>query len=434
MAKRGRKPKHHVTADGETIVGLTKRTDGRFGPVGVAGVTFGTDEATAIARFRKWEAERDGTAWEKHSGDDAKVDAIYYGMRFTGPGKSSTGAERRLEKTALAYAAKYKEFIRNLILTNPQKAAIELDIEELRWFDELRPPGTSLRLEDIGNAYRSKRKKISDTWRRKVKLFWVEFVEAVGVETVAEITADDISRYHDAVWDDYEKNDRSPTYVAHRFQCVKTILNHAMKQGKDHRQLRRVIDLCAMFTSPDKAGTDPHPISREHLHALLEVSDAKWQAIFLLALNAAFYPSEVAAVKKTHVDLDARTLVMDRGKTGVPRIAVLWERTVEAIREYQAGSRNESEYLFVSATGAPYNANHASRNFRRRRTEAELPEEVKFDNIRDGAYTAAVDGGADVNQAKMLAGHRVGISDHYLKRNPSMVDDACRAIEKVYFG
>ncbi len=434
MAKRGRKPKHYVTSDGETIVGLTKRADGRFGPVGVAGVAFGSDEATAIARFRKWEAERDGTAWEKHVGDDLKVDSIWYGMRFTGPGKSTTAAGRRLEKMALAYVAEYRKFIRNLILTNPHQAAIELDIEELKWFDEFRSPGLSVRLEDIGEAYRSKRKKISDTWRRKVKRFWSEFVDAVGVETVAEISADDISRYHNIVWDDYEKNDRSPTYVAHRFQCIKTMLNHAMKQGKDHKHIRRVIDLCAMFTTPDKTGTDPHPISREHFDALLAVSDAKWTAMFLLALNAAFYPSEVAAVKKSHVDLDAATLVMDRSKTGVPRIAVLWNRTVEAIREYLDGSRNESEYLFVSATGAPYNANHASRNFRRRRTEAELPDEVKFDNIRDGAYTAAVEGGADVNQAKMLAGHRVGISDHYLKRNPSMVADACRAIEERYFG
>ena len=90
--------------------------------------------------------------------------------------------------------------------------------------------------------------------------------------------------------------------------------------------------------------------------------------------------------------------------------------------------------MFVSRTGSPYDANHIGRNFRRRRTDAELPEEVKFDNIRDGAYTAAVDGGADVNQAKMLAGHRVGISDHYLKRNPAMVADACRAIGEAYFG
>jgi integrase len=126
---------------------------------------------------------------------------------------------------------------------------------------------------------------------------------------------------------------------------------------------------------------------------------------------------------------------MDRGKTGVPRVAVLWHRTLDAIREYQTPAPHQSVSLFVSRSGVPFNANHMGRNFRRRRAEAGLPDSVTFDSIRDGAYTAATRGGAIVDQARMLGGHRVsGVSDYYLKRNPQMAAEACAAIEKAYFG
>ncbi len=36
--------------------------------------------------------------------------------------------------------------------------------------------------------------------------------------------------------------------------------------------------------------------------------------------------------------------------------------------------------------------------------------------------------------AKILAGHKIsGMSDAYIKRNPKMVDDATKAIERHYF-
>lgn len=36
-------------------------------------------------------------------------------------------------------------------------------------------------------------------------------------------------------------------------------------------------------------------------------------------------------------------------------------------------------------------------------------------------------------QAKLLAGHKVGMPDHYVRRNPKMVENCCRAIERHFF-
>lgn len=124
---------------------------------------------------------------------------------------------------------------------------------------------------------------------------------------------------------------------------------------------------------------------------------------------------------------------IDRFLRPIRRLAVLWPRTVDAIRQYQSEHPHHSEFLFASEIGQPYNGNHMGRNFRRRRTEAKLPVTVEFAHIRDGAETAAIEGGADLTAAKLLAGHRTGISDHYVRRNPKMVADACEAIERHYF-
>jgi integrase len=168
---------------------------------------------------------------------------------------------------------------------------------------------------------------------------------------------------------------------------------------------------------------------------MLAKASVKMKAVTLLALNAALYPSEVAAVQKGDLDLDKGTLVMTRRKTGIPRIAVLWSRTVAAIRAYEASKRaNISPYLFLNAAGKPHNAQQIGAIWLRLRARAGVPFHVEFASIRDGAFTVGSQNGATNDQAKMLAGHKLpGVSDHYLKRNPQMVATACAAIESHYF-
>jgi integrase len=101
------------------------------------------------------------------------------------------------------------------------------------------------------------------------------------------------------------------------------------------------------------------------------------------------YPSEVAAVKKSDINLDEGTPVMDRGKTGVRRVAMLWRRTIDAIREYQPANPHKSEYVFVSRSGARFGDDHISRNLTRHSDAFGLPKSVQFAPIRDGAYSAA---------------------------------------------
>ena len=60
MCRRGRPSKDsgkggHTTTAGDFIEGLRRRANNRFYPVGVSSVSFGSDEAIAVMRFRQWQ-------------------------------------------------------------------------------------------------------------------------------------------------------------------------------------------------------------------------------------------------------------------------------------------------------------------------------------------------------------------------------------------
>ena len=405
--------RHYRTSWGETMIGLTRSADGRFRPVGHSTPAWsGADEAKAIHRFRLWQARQgqgDGLTLEEL---DAEC-SVHFGP--TGEGKIH-----------------WTRYYHELLTRDPRQAAVELDDERLARLGELGERLPSLALPEIGHAYQNKQPPLSASWQRKAARYWSEFCDIVRAETVRDITAEDIGHYSDAI---LAQRDKSPTYAAHRFGLVKSVFAYALKRGRDVERLNRVLTLCKMFTAPRKNGTDPKPISPEHFHALLDAAPTTFKAVLLLSLNAALYPSEVSAVKKNHCNLDTGTLVMERSKTRTVRVAVLWPRTIDAIRAYQAERPHESAYLFVGRTGKPWDGNHLTRHFRTIRDGIEgFDRSVEFAHLRDGAYTAAIEGGADLMHSKLLAGHRVGISDAYVKRNPLMVADACDAIERHYFG
>ncbi len=90
--------------------------------------------------------------------------------------------------------------------------------------------------------------------------------------------------------------------------------------------------------------------------------------------------------------------------------------------------------MFITQYGSAYTEKGLNTAYRLLRDEADVPGDVEFAHIRDGAYTAAVAGGANVMEAQILAGHRAGVKDYYVRRKPEMVANACAAIERFYFG
>ncbi len=128
-------------------------------------------------------------------------------------------------------------------------------------------------------------------------------------------------------------------------------------------------------------------------------------------------------------------MIFDRAKTGqTTRVGILWERTTQALQDYIQRYPHSGKSVFITQYGTPYTAQGLRTAFRFRRDKSVVDSGLEFAQVRDGAYTAAIEGGASETIAKILAGHKIsGMSDAYIKRNPKMVAEACLAIEKHFF-
>jgi hypothetical protein len=121
-----------------------------------------------------------------------------------------------------------------------------------------------------------------------------------------------------------------------------------------------------------------------------------------------------------------------RGKTKVARCGVLWQRTIDALKQLPKGEYDDC--VFHKADGRQHTDTTVRKWFFDLRIAAKVDEDVQFADIRDGSYTEAVQGkGVEFQHARVLAGHRSGIADAYVLRNPRMVTEACAAVEMAYF-
>lgn len=89
-----------------------------------------------------------------------------------------------------------------------------------------------------------------------------------------------------------------------------------------------------------------------------------YRAVGLLGLNCAFSARDCSTLPQSAVDLDAAVIRFARGKTGVSRLCVLWQRTVRALQAYlavrpDACDASAAGMFFRTRNGLPY-ARHSS--------------------------------------------------------------------------
>ena len=432
--KPGRPARYIVDGNGDTVVGLhiDKTRGTHFTRHDGKKVYFGVDRDVAIMRFRSWQAEQGGdrkimlTDTRGFLGEGVDVeDAIAEGW------VKPEDRDKTLPWPTFVDADSLWREVRRVLLEDPRLAAERTGIPELARLATLPQPDRTLTLSRVWELYTSRKKQPSQHWLRKMKSYWQQFIDIVGVDLVADVTQPMVNTYHDKIWSIAERDERSAVWVNHRLQAVRSVLATAIKKREGVDEIRRVLGLTDVFEFGQKADPDPRPISRDDLHKVLAVAPLKWKVAIVLALNACLYPSEIADVKKSDLDLDKGTFVSRRAKTRVRRVAMLWPRTVELIRQLLRNAPHGRKELLLNQNGAPYNANHIGRNWRNLIAKAGL-QDIEFASIRDGGYSAACEG-ATLDEVRVLAGHSAQISDHYLKRAPQLVNKACQSIERHYF-
>lgn len=423
MKKRGRPTKPFRTSWGEVIDGLRRRpSDGRWVIVATGQMFSEEDERRAVARFRRWQARQArktaalSTAVPAARSRQMVAEALEDDAELVRDWDGSASLVRDVPEAELW------AWMRDQLLDRPEVAARQTGIPELAYLADLPRPTPSPALVAVGKLY-DETADITQLERSKSRLFWKEFVESMQtheVATLRQLSAAGIAAYGQEVIG----KGKSPTYVNHRFAKVKAVINHARSRGLAPDDCRHALDCCAVLKLRRKNPVAPNPIEPEMYHRLLDAADDKMRAMLLLAMNLALYPMECLLLDWADFDLSKKTFRSQRSKTGVIRIGVLWDRTIEGMEKLP----RRGESVFVTAAGERPSRYTVGDWWRTLRKTAGVASSVKFDSVRDGAYTAAVEAGIDINEALLLAGHRVGISDYYVARRPTMPMPARRRV------
>jgi integrase len=413
MAK-GRKANHFRTAGGDTIVGLIKQKDGRY-RILATGVRFvATSEAEALAKFYALQPATPATEIPVTVAED-------FAAMTTLPQVDKDGKQKfNLRVPDPAFWARMRE----ALFDNLAVCAKMTGIPALATLDLSAQPRESLKIADVIAAYTTQSPATAKSKKEATTALEALATHAQAV-TLADLTIEKLTAFRQSV-----AGYSAGTQQAY-FGRIKSILGFALKIGMDQPQIRAALDRCrVLWTSTPVAPMQPHPMSREHFHALLKIADPIWRARLLLAMNCCFYIADLRDLKWTDIDLDKATFSAIRGKTRIPRVATLWAETVEAIKKLPR--RGQSPYVFTSTHGTKYNRTTMGNDFMDLRTKAGVPDTVKFADIRDGSFTAATQAATDPRWAQVLAGHASGMQDHYVLRDAAKVKPACDAVYKAY--
>lgn len=442
--KTGRPHKPYRTSWGEHVEGLRQRKDGRWVVVETGQTFVELDEKLAVHRFRQWQRSQEHVSTVRMSvpfstfkSKDDRDEAMQAGASIWGmiDGTVRIGAEI---PEVLAWA-----WLREELYERPEYVAKQVGIPEIAYLTELKKPEPSLTLREIGKLYHDKA-DVQSKQRRQIQLFWDDFrkfMERHEVETLRQLTTAAVAEYGDFAKDRARKlreakvRGGSLKYLKHRYNGIRRAINFARQRGVNPDDVRHAIDCCAVLTVPrHRSLRDPHPIAREDFHRLLDhVTEPRMRALLLVMLNLCMYPHEARNLDWGEINLDKKTVVTDRSKTTVIRIGTLWEQTIEALRAIRPANPASDLQVFTTREHTRWSVKTIGNQYRRLRSQAGVSKSVKLEHLRDGAYTAAIDAGASVDDAKLLAGHSTGISDFYVARKPRMVAKWIEGIRQAYF-
>ena len=456
--KRGRPQAHYRAGNGDIIVGLSQRADGRWRII-ATGQTFSEpDERLAIMRFRRMTTAQDRVilpiAEPGNMGHaEAPVlpiigapstakrqvlieagglnDAIAIAEDLRGKGFKASAARVSDRGTVEGLGVDIHEdrlwaWFREQIITRPKYVAERTGVEQIGYLSRLSRP-TPPTMAELIDHYAAKPGLTTDEASR-CRRFWREFVGSVGIGTLDDLAHEHIERYEAKL----VASDLAPKSIKHRHTRIRTIIAYAMKRGRGVEDCRRALDLLAMLQVEGVNTLDPDPIAPADfwaIHAEAEkAGDKQYAALMLFALNAALYSSEVGAVRWVDLDLKRGEFSTRRNKTKVPRVAVLWPETIKAMKALP----HDRDTVFQTTLGRQFTKQTVGKRWAQYRTDAKLMD-VVFPQIRDAAFTTACR--VDLDQARVLAGHRLpGAVDHYVLRRPQAVADACAAIRAEFYG
>lgn len=176
-----------------------------------------------------------------------------------------------------------------------------------------------------------------------------------------------------------------------------------------------LIKLQADFVNPCKINKQQVEQFRQRI---LEAGDKRMYALVTLLTFTGLRISEALSIKQSDYSLEAKELIVRKGKGEKQRILYLNSKTVNALRAYLKERRSEGEYLFVSRQSDNWNRTVVNRLFKKYSTDVQITPHM----LRHYFATNCIQSGEySINEICYLCGHR---SVHTLMTylNPSVAE------------
>ena len=413
----------------DTIDGLRKRPDGRYYAASQPNKTFGRDLAQAVYRFRAWQASN---RTERITLSERRPPSEAVKQSWAELGEDVTEVTYGHRPPADAFFAR----VREMIFSDPQQVAERTGIPEIAYLDRLQAPGEPISLADVVAQYLGK--PMTSNERTQVKNQWAEFCRITGATTVADLDRPAVAKYESHYRRLIAEGKFQKKTVRNRWHRVKSILNYVTDRVADNQrpQIERARVVCRALLKPERSRAvhKPKPISRDHLAKLLAVADDRMKVAILCGVNLGLYAKEVSDLTFVEFDLRAKTFDSRRIKTGgTPRMGMLWDRTVEAIRTYRATIDPKHTTLLAGDDRDDWPARQIFKKFAELRETPSVPKSVTASHLRDGTDTRATESGASDRICRVIMGHSLGIPAHYAQIKPELTGKAMDYIERYYF-
>ncbi|MBM4104409.1 MAG: hypothetical protein FJ263_10265 [Planctomycetes bacterium] len=340
------------------------------------------------------------------------------------------------------------ELAERIIKTNLTYAAKRLNIPELGYLHKVKPPAKSITLDELWSIYKSNYEgRSKKNINNNIKPYWNEFKKCVGKQSVRDIAFEDITKYNDKIRQDKEKSSvlNQYRYVKNRFDAVRGVIRRAKDKISFKDDCIELLTHMEQFTYIKKEQEEimllqrpNHVFSAEDLAILLKASndDLLVKCSILLGLNCCIRWGDFAKITKGMLDFDKKEYRSWRGKNANSQACMLWNETIEALKQYMKANPTDTENVFLTSYKKVWNIQYLQEHFNKIRSKVKM-EWLTQDKLRKMTATKSsqLGFGSNTNAYKALMGRKIpGADASYIYTMPADTEQVIKKLHKYYFG
>jgi len=340
--------------------------------------------------------------------------------------------------------------LRQLVAEDREETEKQLGFKIL--FTENEIAEASVSLQDIWDnfekkpKYRDRKTNSAKTEYNDAKLAWNLFKEQVGKEACANIQKSDVRKFCDYTLAHREKHKLAPSWCKHVYQKIRWLLQMAIDDLDHTKYILQLKAYCDIFKVPQgKDKTEAKIFTIEDFHKILAGSvNSFYKALWITALNAAYYKIDLCLLPKKCVDLQTGLISgFPRTKTEEPRVCWLWQESKEILSQYQKDFPNNGTEFFFTENGKPLTEKRVYKLFQHTLKAAKLTGKYDTTHFRDSFEHTAKEamyrkfGIVDQNQINSVMGHKDrGMDRHYTNKNgiiTAIAETPCQLVHDHFF-